>query len=606
MPLDSIFLTAVLDEINPLCAQSRIDKVQQPEKDKIILSIRGRNGNRKLLICARPGSARLHCSSEAYENPQSPPMFCMLLRKHLAGARITELYQPPMERIVQIGISGHDELGGLSEKKLILELMGRYTNIILTDSDGIIIDALRRVDEEMSRSRRILPGLRYELPPVQGKADPMAVDFSEIRAGFENTSVDKELSKWILDTFSGFSPLICRELAEMGTGIPDARILELSDEKKTAFLVYLEKFLVKIREGSFVPFMLRDGSVPYDFSYAEIKQYAGKMTGERYDSFSELLEDFYTLRDSEDRLKQRAGALIKSLKTIRDRTARKALRQREELLAAEDREKKRRLGDIITANLHLLKKGDTVLRAQDFYSQGEELVEIKLDPLKTPQQNAAKYYRDYNKLKTAEKFLHEQIDKCETEIEYLDSVLETISRAKLASDISEIRLELNRTGFLKEKGGKKRIKELPSRPMVFNSSDGFEIIVGKNNLQNEKLTFKTAQRYDIWLHAQKIHGSHTVIRCGGAEVPEKTIEEAAIITACHSQCSEGQKVPVDYTAVRNVKRQPDGKPGMVFYTDYKTVHVMPDRALTESLCESKNKSANVNDDSFTSPPEAGM
>lgn len=587
MPFDAILLTAVLNELNLICDQCRIDKVQQPEKDKIILSLRSRIGNRKLLICARPGSARLHFTAEAYENPQSPPMFCMLLRKHLTGARITELYQPPMERIVRIGTAGHDELGGLVEKELILELMGRYTNIIITDSDGTIIDALRRVDEDMSRSRRILPGLRYELPPVQNKADPLEADFSEIKASFEKASVETNLSKWLLDAFSGFSPLICRELAERGTGIPDARILELGDEGKMAFLTCLEKFLVEIRDGNFIPFMLRDGSVPYDFSYTEINQYAGRMTGERYNSFSELLEDFYTLRDSEDRLKQRAGALIKSLTTIRDRTARKTLRQREELLAAEDRERKRELGDIITANLHRIQKGDTLLHTQDFYSSTGRDVDIKLDPLKTPQQNAAKYYRDYNKLKTAEKYLREQIDRGEAEIEYLDSVLEAISRANLVSDISEIRLELSQTGFLKEKSGGRKIDKAPSRPLVFKSSDGFEIIVGKNNLQNEKLTFKTAQRYDIWLHAQKIHSSHTIIRCGGAAVPDKTIEEAATITACYSQCGVGQKVPVDYTAVRNVKRQPGGKPGMVFYTDYKTVYVMPDRALAERLSVSK-------------------
>lgn len=583
MPFDAVLLTAVLDELMPVCYDARIDKVQQPEKDKIILSVRSRQGNRKLLLCARSGSARLHFTQLGYENPASPPMFCMLLRKHLTGARITQMSQPSMERMVRFSLNGHDEMGESLEKFLILELMGKYSNIILADSDGIIIDALRRVDEEMSRSRRILPGLRYELPPQQSKLNPIKVDFSQIESAFNAVSDEIKLSKWLLDTFFGLSPLLCREIAERGSGKPDARILELGSDGKRDFLNYLERFIDKIRDGNFVPYMISENSIPFDFSYTEIEQYTGKMTGERFDSFSELLEEFYTLRDRDERLKQRAGSLIKSLTTTRDRIARKVERQREELLASEDRERKRELGDIITANLHLMEKGDKVLRAQDFYSPDGGYINIKLDPLKTPQQNAAKYYKDYNKLKTAEKFLREQIDKGTGEREYLDSVLEAIGRADSSSDISEIRSELTQTGFLKDNKGKKKMKESPSKPLVFMSSDGFEIIVGKNNLQNEKLTFKTAQRYDIWLHAQKIHGSHVVIRCGGVAVPDRTIEEAAILTACHSQCGEGQKVPVDYTEIRYVKRQPGGKPGMVFYTDYKTVFVLPENSIIQKL-----------------------
>lgn len=586
MPLDAILLTAMLDEVKTRCVDSRIDKVQQPEKDKVILSLWGKRGNGKLLLCARPGSARVHFTKELYENPQSPPMFCMLLRKHLSGGRIYEIYQPPMERIVIFSISGRDELGGVSEKKLILELMGRYTNIIITDSDGIIIDALRRIDADMSRSRIILPGLRYELPSMAAKLNPINTDFSEVRASFEKAPGEITLVNWLLDTFSGFSPLVCRELSVRGTGQADIRVMELGDGGRAEFLSRLEEFLLEIKDGKFVPYMVSNGSVPYDYSYTEIEQYGDKLAGEKYDSFSELLEEFYTLRDSDDRLKQRAGSLIKTIKAARDRISRKVMRQREELLKAGDRERKRELGDIITANLHRMKKGDALLRAQDFYSETGEEVDIKLSPLKTPQQNAAKYYRDYNKLKTAEKYLGEQIERGEAELEYLDSVLEALGRANLNSDVSDIRLELRRTGFLREKSVRKT-NDTPSRPWTFKSSDGFEIVVGKNNLQNEQLTFKTAQRYDIWLHAQKIHGCHAIIRCAGAEVPSKTLVEAATITACHSQCSDGQKVAIDYTEVRNVKRRPGGRPGMVFYTDYKTVYAMPDKTILEKRKMSK-------------------
>lgn len=581
MPLDAVFLTAVVDEISPYCVDSRIDKVQQPEKDKIILSVRGKSGNRKLLLCARAGSARLHITKEPFENPASPPMFCMLLRKHLTGARITGLSQPPMERIVQIDVIGHDELGESSEKHIYIELMGRYSNIILTDADSIIIDSLRRVDEEMSRSRRILPGLRYKLPPLQGELSPLETDIYEIASAFEQAPGESKISKWLQDSFTGLSPLICRELTERCAGSIDARRLSLEEKGRDEFLSDLNAFLDKIKKRDFIPFMLMEGSVPFDYSYTEIRQYGDLMTGKTYPTFSELLENYYALRDREDRLKQRAGTLIKSLTTIRNRTARKVEHQREDLRATENRDRKRELGDIITANLHQMKKGDTVFRAHDFYSSEGEYVDIPLNPLKTPQQNAAAYYKEYNKLKNAEKYLREQIKKGESDRDYLDSVLESISRADMVSDISEIRRELSQTGYLKD--SKKKQKEAPSRPLFFKSSDGFEIIAGKNNLQNENLTFKTAMRGDIWLHAQKIHGSHAVIRCAGEKVPEKTIEEAAIITACHSQCGEGQKVPVDYTEIRYVKRQPGGKPGMVFYTDYKTVIVIPNRSISERL-----------------------
>lgn len=584
MPLDAVFLTAVLDEINPYCNDSRIDKVQQPEKDKIILSLRGRQGNKKLLLCARPGSARLHFSQQSYENPISPPMFCMLLRKHLAGARITEIYQTPMERMVRFSLTGYDELGEGASTYLILELMGRNANIILTDSDGIIIDALRRVDEDISRSRMIQPGLRYVLPPQQqGKLRLDDIEFNVVKELFYKADAEIKITKWLLDTFLGLSPLVCRELADMGSGVPDARIFELTDEAKLRFLTALEGYMAGLKAHNFLPFMLKDNGIPYDYSYMEIRQYAGKMTGESYESFSELLEDHYTLRDREDRLKQRAGALIKSLTTVRDRAARKAENQQQELADAALRERNREIGDIITANLHQMKKGEAVLRAQDFYSLGGESVDIKLDELKTPQQNAAMYYKKYNKAKTAEKHLKEQTKKAEEDRDYLSSVLEAIGRADAASDIAEIRSELVQTGFLRESKGKKKTKEPPSRPLSFTSSDGFEILVGKNNLQNDKLTFKTAMRSDIWLHAQKIHGSHGVIRCAGADVPERTLEEAATIIAGHSQCVPGQKVPVDFTLIRHVKRQPSGKPGMVFYTEHKTVYAMPDKSLEQGL-----------------------
>lgn len=583
MPLDAVFLTAALQELVPLATGGRIDKIQQPERDKIILSFRGAAGNRKLLLCARPGSARLHITETAYENPAKPPMFCMLLRKHLTGARINAITQPPMERIAVLELSTRNELGEWAPKRLILEMLGRYANIILTDGDGVIMDALRRVDEEMSRTRRVLPGLRYESPPGQEKANPMTVTETVLEEVFCNAPEDVRLDKWLLDTFFGLSPLICRELVEQGAGATDSRKCELDAAAQARFLESLGHFLSQIRAGHFTPCVLLEDSVPFDFSYLPITQYGSRMTISQPSCFSEAMELFYSGRDRDDRLRQRAGALIKQLTTLRDRLGRKLQNQREELASTGDRERKRELGDIITANLYRMQKGETVLQADDFYAPNGGEVQIKLDPLKTPQQNAAKYYRDYNKMKTAEKYLTEQIERADGEYEYIGSVLESIGKADAQADLGEIRRELRDAGILRESRSGKKEREVPSKLMSFMSTDGMEIVAGKNNLQNDKLTFKTAQRSDIWLHIQRVHGSHVVIHCGGEEPSVKTLEEAAAIAASFSEAGEGQKVPVDYTLVRNVKRKPGGRPGMVFYTDFHTVYVNRDNRLMERL-----------------------
>ena len=580
MPFDAVFLTATLQELAPIIG-GRIDKIQQPERDKIILSLRGSAGNCKLLLCARPGSARLHLTQTAYENPASPPMFCMLLRKHLTGARITALTQPSMERIAILELSTRNELGERAPKRLILEMLGRYANIILTDEDGTVIDALRRVDEEMSRTRRVLPGLRYELPPIQEKANPLTVTAAELANAFHAAADDARIDKWALDTFFGLSPLVCREMAERGTGRTDCRKHELDTDGQARFLDVLGDVLSQIRAGQFTPCVLLEGDVPFDFSYLPITQYGGSMTAVESASFSDALELFYSSRDRDERLKQRAGALVKQLTKLRDRLARKLSSQREELAGAADRDRKRELGDIITANLHRMQKGADLLVAEDFYAPDGGKVSIKLDPLKTPQQNAAGYYKGYNKLKSAEKYLTEQIEKAKGELEYVESVLESIGKADTQADIGEIRSELRTTGILRE--GRKKEREIPAKLMTFRAEDGTEIIAGKNNLQNDRLTFKIAHRSDIWLHVQRIHGSHVIIRCAGETPSQQTLEDAAVIAASFSEAGEGQKVPVDYTAVRNVKRKPGGRPGMVFYTDFQTIYVGRDSGRASRL-----------------------
>jgi len=583
MAFDAIFLSAVINELSDTIVGMRIDKIQQPEKNKLIFSLRGMGQSVKLLISARSGSGRLHLTQLPYENPQSPPMFCMLMRKHVQGAKIADISQPEMERIASLELDTFDEMGEKCKKSLIIELLGRNSNIILTDGDGIIIDALRRVDEDMSRSRRILPGLKYQLPPKQEKLNPTCTSENERRSLFLQASDSLRVDKWILDTFFGLSPLICRELAARALGSTDSRIADMTQQETVKFLDTLTSFIAETSAKYFYPYMLMDGKTPYDFAYTHISQYGNRMLLTKADTFSELLDSYYSDRDKEDRLRQRAGAMIKSITVQRDRTSRKLELQKEELKAAGNRDRYRELGDIITANLHLMKKGQRRLVAANFYSDAVEEIEIELDPLKTPQQNAAKYYKSYTKAKTAEKYLKLQIEKGETDLYYLNSTLETIGKAETDRDIAEIRQELGAMGVLKGKKSGKKEKTVSSSPMRFRSSSGMEILVGKNNTQNDRLTFKTAYKNDMWLHTQKIHGSHVIIRTSGEVPDDKSIEEAAIIAALYSQGKDGQKIPVDYTLVKNVKRPPNAKPGMTVYINYNTIYVNPDSEIADEL-----------------------
>lgn len=579
MAFDAVFLSAVLNELAPTVIGMKIDKIQQPERDRLILSLRSRGRSEKLLISARSGSGRLHFTGQTSENPQSPPMFCMLLRKHLQGSKIASIAQPPMERLARIELDTFDEMGEPVKKCLIVELLGRYSNVILTDSEDIIIDSLRRVDEEMSRDRRILPGLRYHTPPKQEKLNPLDSAPEERKALFARADGDTRTDKWLLDTFFGLSPLICRELSARVFGVTDVRIANLTEQSAEDFLRELTTFIERIKARDFSPYILTDGKTPFDFSYMPIFQYGDKL--KKADSFSTLLDSYYSDRDRAERLRQRAGAMIKSVTGQRDKAARKLELQREELKATLNRDRNRELGDIITANLHLMKKGQSRLVAADFFDPDGGEVAIGLDPLKTPGQNAAKYYKSYTKAKTAEKYLNIQLQKGELELDYLNSTLEAIGRAETDRDIMEIRQELMSSGILRKQSS--REKPVSSTPMRFMSSSGMEILAGKNNTQNDKLTFKTAFKGDLWLHTRKIHGSHVLLRCRGISPDDRSIEEAAIIAAYYSGGRDGQKIPVDYTIVKNVKRPPQGKPGMTVYVDYKTIYVNPDGDLVNRL-----------------------
>ncbi len=583
MPLDAITVRALAEELRGAVVGAKIDKVQQPARDLLVFSLRGNGANVKLLISAGTGTARVHLMTESFENPPSPPMFCMLLRKHLIGARISGLSQPHMERMLIFDLDAFDELGTETKKTLTVELMGRNSNVILSDADGHIIDCLRRVDGDMSRSRQVLPGLIYRLPPEQEKPGFFSLSVEERRERLLHANTDKGADQWLLDSFSGLSPLICRELCFRAAGDAGKSLARFNPAELEALLEETSALEKRVCVRDFMPTMLlRDGR-PADFSFMPITQYENAVQTEEYASFSTLLEAFYTTRERHEQMRRRSQSLHKSVKSAHERSLRKLAARREELRQTENRDEARKFGDLITANLYRLQKGARTAELEDYFNESCPITQITLDPLKTPQQNAAAYYRAYNKAKTAQSYLGELIEKGEKEESYLLSVLDEITRCESERELQEIRRELTETGFLKAQKAEKREKTRETAPLRFLSSAGMEILVGRNNTQNDRLTTQTARRTDIWLHVQKLHGSHVIIRCDGVQPDEKTLFEAATLAAWYSQGREGGKLPVDYTQVRFVKKPSGALPGAVVYTDYKTLLVSPDEKLVFGL-----------------------
>lgn len=574
MPFDAIFLTAVIRELQPLLG-SRVDKIQQPSRDTVLLHLRGRG---KLLLSANVNRPRIHLTEASFENPAQPPMFCMLLRKHLTGGRLQEIQQPPAERSVSLIFDCTDEMGIPCRKSLILELMGRNSNLILTGAEGRILDCLRRVDFEMSEQRQVLPGLFYRDPPRQDKRIPQETDEAEIAVLLSAAEPGRRLDQWLLGTFAGISPLIARELCFRFTGATDTPLTGLSLPALAAFLAAQFASM-----DSFTPVLLLRGGVPAEFSYREILQYGDFMEETRCGSFSQLLDRFYTQTDRAERMRQKSQTLRKTVTTLHERVLRKLELQRRERDSTLNREQLRRMGDIVTANLHAITRGQALLRAENFYEADAPLIEIPLKPELSPQQNAAKFYKEYAKAKTAEKILTQQLAQGEAEAEYLAAVLDELSRAESEADLAEIRQELESGGYLRPADRKKQPKLPPSKPMEFVSGDGYHIFVGRNNRQNDQLSMKTARKDDLWLHIQKFHGTHVIIACAGMRPPDRTVTEAAMLAAFYSQAKNGQNVPVDVTQVRNLRKPNGAKPGMVVYDRYQTVIVTPDPELPEKL-----------------------
>lgn len=574
MPLDALTIRALCAELAPQLEGAKIDKVQQPERDLILLSLRTKGGNRKLLLSAGVGRARMHFTEESFENPAEPPMFCMLLRKHLQGARIESLTQPDNERMLLLELESRDEMGDSARKSLVLEMIGRSSNLILVGPDGRIVDCLRRMDFAGDELRRLLPGMIYRLPPKQDKRSIFDADTESFYDAAVRTDPYDLVEYWLLEHYSGLSPLLCREL-----GFRCGDDFDLLPEETARLLAR--------SESDARPTVLLEDGVPKDFSFTEILQYGPKMENRRMDSFSGLLDFFYAQKERLESRRRRGHELLRSVRTARDRVQRKLAVQKEELRRTESRDEVRKTAELLTANLYRLKKGDRELVCEDYYQEGCPEVCIPLDPLKTPQQNAAALFKDYTKRRAAAEHLTVLIAQGESQLDYLNSVLDTVERAETEKDLIELRRELTETGYLKKQGRAKAEKLRPQAPLRYVSDDGYEILVGRNNLQNDELTTKTARRTDLWLHTQKVHGSHVIVRCEGGEPPARTLEQAASLAVWHSQAREGGKTPVDYTMVRNVRKPSGALPGKVIYTEYRTLSAVADPALAERLLQKK-------------------
>ena len=578
MPLDAVSLRAVVEELRPQLLNLRIDKVQQPARDQVILLLRG---SRRLLLNAGANAPRLQLTELPRDNPAEPPMFCMLLRKHLVGARVADIIQPGLERLVRIELDVTDDFGQTGHRTLVLEAMGRRSNLILLDGEGRVIDCMRRVDAEMSAARQVLPGLFYEQPASTGRL-PFPEETEEgFREKLAQANPEVQLDRFLLDAYFGISPLMARELAFRACGETDGRLCNLDEAARERFQTAFFQFSNDVKEKRFTPIILKRAGVPFEFSALPVHQYGPAAEAEAFESFSALLDSFYEAKEKQERVRQRGAELIRTATTARDRVRRKLALQEKDYAATQERDALRLSGDLITANLYRMERGQSKLTCQNYYDENLAEVTIPLDPLLTPQQNAAKYYKRYTKAKTAEKYLREQMALARRDLAYLESILQEINQAESEQDFLDIRSEMRDAGFIRKQG--KKVPQRPSKPREFRTSGGFRVLVGRNNRQNDKLTLKDADYRDLWFHVQKLHGSHVILCTAGQEPGDQDITEAAMLAAYYSQGKDSGNVPVDCTQVKNVKKPAGARPGMVIYTTFRTVNVTPEEALVKQL-----------------------
>ncbi len=578
MALDAITMSLLAAELDEGLAGSRIDKIHQPSKDEVVFHLRKRDGNIKLLLSARSGSARLCLTKESFENPQTPPSFCMLLRKYLSGARFISAASVEGERIIMLSFTATSEMGDTVNIDIAAELMGRYANLVIINGDGKIIDAMKRVDADASSVRQLLPGLMYKLPP--NRDNPKFI--SETDKVLEKVlSYNGPVNQAVMRSTQGMGPVIAREieyLAATGDSYADKLTLQQEADLKQA----VEKVTGYYNNPQYTIIYNRQNS-PSEFRFMPLTQYEG-LKSKQFDSLNDLLDEYYSEKDKAERLRQKGKDLHKLVSNLVDRTVRKQAARKEELIQSTDNEKFRIYGELLTANLYALEKGMKKVEVLNYYT-GEN-VTIPLDPKLSGNRNAQKYYKEYKRKQTAVKMLTSLIEQGEIELEYLQSVAYSVSNAKNEAELMAVRRELYGAGYLKYYKTKEK-KQKPQDFIRYTSSDGFLILVGRNNLQNDRLTMKTARGKDMWFHIKNAPGSHVVVMSEGRDIPLPTQNEAAMLAVYHSSAKGSPKVDVDYTFVKNIRKTNDLKPGMVIYDIYESAPVTVDDAVIEKLISSQ-------------------
>ncbi|MGR9050224.1 Rqc2 family fibronectin-binding protein [Halobacillus faecis] len=567
MSFDGIVTRAITNELNETIQSGRIVKIYQPTETELVFTVRSNRKKHTLLLSAHPSYARFHLTDDQYHNPKEPPMLCMLLRKHLVGGFIERIEQVDMERIVKFHIRTRNEVGDETMKTLIIEVMGKHSNILLVDEEeGHMLDSIKHLPPSQNRHRTIMPGQPYKLPPEQGKINPVDLEPEDFirKLDFNAGKMDKQ----ILNVVMGFSPMVTKEIVHRaGLGGSQA-VKEAYREIREIILNHTYEPQIHRAEKE---------------QFYVIPLHAFSDGVENFESVSAMLDDYYSGKAERDRVKQQAGDLHRFLKNERDKNKRKIKKHETTLKKSESAEEYQKLGELLTAHMHMVKTGDESVTVVDYYDPDQSEMTIELNPNKTPSENAQSYFQTYTKLKKSKEVVQKEIQKAEDEILYFDRLLQQVESAR-EEDIEEIREELREQGYLKKKTsakGNRKNKPQKPKPESFESTDGTLIYVGRNNKQNEYLTNRMANKMDVWLHAKDIPGSHVVIR--DEDPSEDTLFEAAQLAANFSKSSKSSSVPVDYTRIRHVKKPSGAKPGFVTYDQQQTLFVTPDSTFIKKL-----------------------
>lgn len=574
MAFDGLAVSCMVHELNNILTNGRVDKVLQPEYDEIILAIRSGGKNHKLVLSASSSNPRIHLTTVQKENPEKAPMFCMLLRKHLLGGKVVAVTQPDFERVAEIHIESRDELGDVSVKRLIIEVMGRVSNIILVDAGGKVLGSIKHIDFSVSQVRQLIPGMMYEMPPSQGKINPITATLQNIEGKLCSYSLGAD--KFMLDTFVGIGPLSAREIAYRATGSTDTNCQLMSNEQKENFSKYIKEFFEKMKNGVFSPVLIfKDEEKIKDFSGINITHYENTFIVKKCETLNDAVDEYFKTKDFQERISQKTSSLMKFVETNIQRCQKKLALQQQKMKDCENKEKNKIIGDLLTANLYRINYGDEFIEVENYYNN-MEIMKISLKPELSPSQNAQRYYTVYQKLKNAEVVTAQQMNLAKQEIDYLESIKENLMIVENEREINELRDELHQQGYHVKRAEKSKIRKQVSKPLQFQLSDGFVAYVGRNNMQNDELTLRQSRANDLWFHTKYIHGSHTVIKTEGRTPSDDVIVEAAKICAYYSKARNSENVPVDYTVIKNVKKPNGAKPGMVIYDNYNTVNVRPE------------------------------